>query len=108
EGRLSMHWQPLNVGALIEDAAAQAAARFTDKRVELRIEATEEARQAVLTADPDRLGQVLTNLLDNAVRHTPQGGRVQLGAPRPGTAPTAGRASGSPLSTPSSTPTAVP
>jgi len=84
EGRLSMHWQPLNVGELIEDAAAQAAAMFTDEGVELRVEATEEARQTVLTADPDRLGQVLTNLLDNAVRHTPHGGRVQLGAQRTG------------------------
>ncbi|PYF95904.1 Signal transduction histidine kinase [Georgenia satyanarayanai] len=83
EGRLRMHWQPLQVGALI-DAAAQAAARFTDKGVELTVEATEEARQTVLTADPDRLGQVLTNLLDNAVRHTPHGGRVQLGAQRTG------------------------
>lgn len=34
EGRLSMHWQPLKVGALIEDAAAQAAAMFTDEGVE--------------------------------------------------------------------------
>src|SRR5699024_1800889 len=84
EGRLSMHWQPLGVGALIDDAAAQAAARFASKGVELRVEATGEARQTVLTADPDRLGQVLTNLLDNAVRHTPHGGRVQLGARRTG------------------------
>ena len=84
EGRLSMHWQPLNVGALIDDAAAQAAAWFTDKGVELGVEVAEEARQTVLTADPDRLGQVLTNLLDNAVRHTPAGGRVQLGAQRTG------------------------
>ena len=84
EGLLSMHWQPLDVGALIDDAAAQAAARFADKGVELTVEATDEARHTVLTADPDRLGQVLTNLLDNAVRHTPHGGRVQLGAQRIG------------------------
>jgi len=42
----------------------------------------------VVDADPDRLGQVLTNLLDNAVRHAGDGGRVQVRArelpPAPG------------------------
>ncbi|MEH7107387.1 ATP-binding protein [Bacillus sp. JJ1764] len=30
--------------------------------------------------DPDRIEQVLTNLIDNAMRHTPQGGTVKLKA----------------------------
>lgn len=79
EGRLSMHWQPLTVGSLVDDAAALAAARFADKGVRLTVEGAEEVRQTVLTADPDRLGQVLTNVLDNAARHTPEGGWVRLG-----------------------------
>ncbi len=33
-----------------------------------------------LWADPERLGQVLGNLLDNALRHTPGGGRVEVTA----------------------------
>jgi len=84
EGRLSMHWQSVQVGALVDDAVAQAGARFADTGVELTVEATDAARRTVLTADPDRLGQVLTNLLDNAVRHPPPGGRVQLGMQRDG------------------------
>ena len=84
EGRLSMHWRPLLVGEVIDDAVAQASARATDKSVNLTVTATEAARQTVLTADPDRLGQVLTNLLDNSVRHTPSGGRVTVDAQRTG------------------------
>lgn len=35
-----------------------------------------------LSIDPDRMAQVLGNLLSNALRHTPHGGRITLGARR--------------------------
>lgn len=39
----------------------------------------------MVDADADRLGQVLTNLLDDALRHTPRAGRVRLTVDRVGT-----------------------
>jgi two-component system sensor histidine kinase BaeS len=36
-----------------------------------------------VTVDPDRIQEVLGNLLDNALRHTPSGGTVSMAA-RPG------------------------
>jgi signal transduction histidine kinase len=41
--------------------------------------------ELTIDADPERLHQVLTNLLDNAVRHSPAGGRVLVGAESTGT-----------------------
>jgi signal transduction histidine kinase len=35
---------------------------------------------AAIVADPDRLTQALVNLADNAVRHTPERGVIELGA----------------------------
>lgn len=43
--------------------------------VEIRLE---EAVPGKVLADPDRLHQVLTNLLSNAARHSPRGGTVEV------------------------------
>jgi two-component system sensor histidine kinase ResE len=39
-----------------------------------------DAAVGSVTGDPDRLEQVMVNLLNNAVRHTPSGGRITLSA----------------------------
>jgi len=68
------------------DAARRAAERlaplFEEKGVALGTEAPEELPPVL--ADPDRLAQVLTNLLGNALRHTPKGGSVTVDAARRG------------------------
>lgn len=43
---------------------------------------TELAELPILTADGDRLVQVFTNLTENAIKHTPQGGSVSIQASR--------------------------
>jgi two-component system, OmpR family, sensor histidine kinase BaeS len=42
--------------------------------------ATVDPRLPRVAADPDRVGEVLANLLGNALRHTPPGGRVEVTA----------------------------
>jgi signal transduction histidine kinase len=48
------------------------------------IQLTLAGQQALADVDGDRVAQVLTNLLDNAVRHSPDGGHVRLTVSRDG------------------------
>jgi two-component system sensor histidine kinase BaeS len=80
EGGLGSH--PVATGAreLVERSAAAAREAFDAKQVSLH---TDMPDAATVVVDPDRMGQVLGNLLDNALRHTPSGGRVTLTVRQP-------------------------
>ncbi|WP_072687566.1 sensor histidine kinase [Rhodococcus marinonascens] len=65
-------------GVLISTALTAAADRYAAKEVALAAHVPADLPR--LWADPERLGQVLGNLLDNALRHTPLGGRVDVTA----------------------------
>jgi signal transduction histidine kinase len=54
--------------------------RAEERDVELRVA---DASDAVVSADFDRIEQVLGNLIDNAFRHTPAGGRIEVGVRPP-------------------------
>ncbi|WP_339249936.1 ATP-binding protein [Sporosarcina sp. FSL W8-0480] len=49
-----------------------------DSNVELSLSYEENDNGTILFADDDRLEQVFTNLIDNAIRHTPNGGKVVI------------------------------
>ena len=79
ELRLSMvEASPVEVLRLAELAARD---RAGAAGVELVLENPPPALPGI-TIDPDRIAQVLGNLVDNALRHTPAGGRVALSAAR--------------------------
>lgn len=76
EGRFRLDLEPTAASDLVEPAVASFAARFAAKGVGL----TADVRAGLVAADPQRVGQILGNLLDNALRHTPAGGRVSVTA----------------------------
>ncbi|MDH6577471.1 HAMP domain-containing sensor histidine kinase [Kitasatospora sp. MAP5-34] len=81
-----LHREPIRIAELLDQAAAAHRARAEAAGVLLSVlpmdgEADGETDgEAELTADPVRLRQAVGNLLDNAVRHTPSGGSVTVGA----------------------------
>lgn len=66
------------LGPFLDQAAREVAVTNRPVEVVTRV----EPPTLTVTADPERLHQVLANLLDNATRHSPSGGRVQLTACR--------------------------
>ncbi|PTM90514.1 signal transduction histidine kinase [Dietzia psychralcaliphila] len=70
-----LHPVPTTVAVLVGTAIEAARERFADKGVEL---SARDVATAEVTVDVDRMGQVLGNLLDNALRHTPAGGAVTV------------------------------
>lgn len=83
EGRLLLDRRPVRVAELFSAAADALREPYAAKGVNLQLE-TSRALDALVEVDPTRVGQVLTNLLSNALRHTPAGGTVSLAARRDG------------------------
>jgi signal transduction histidine kinase len=76
ERRLSLDLRPSSANDVIRDAAQALRPAFAAKGVSLNLT---PAGMIGIVADPHRLGQVITNLLSNALRHTPPGGKVTVG-----------------------------
>ncbi|MGW1675807.1 sensor histidine kinase [Saccharopolyspora sp. NPDC002376] len=76
-GNLHVHPEPVHLGALLEQVAAAHRSRAEADGVGLT--ATVDG-DPDLSADPTRLRQALGNLVSNALRHTPAGGRVEVRA----------------------------
>jgi len=88
EGQLDLHPQILPADQVIGRAFAAARERFDAKGVTLATDT--EPRSGTVVVDPERMDQVLGNLLDNALRHTPVGGTVTLASHHGGTAGSGG------------------
>lgn len=73
-GELSLNRRATQPAALLKRVLALHAPRFQQHAIALQTEI--EPGLPSLDVDPDRMLQVLNNLLDNAARHTPEGGQL--------------------------------
>jgi signal transduction histidine kinase len=75
-GNLALHRRPTNVIELLDASRELFARSASEHAVELRLH--RDADLPRIDADPHRMLQVLANLIGNAIKFTPAGGRVEL------------------------------
>lgn len=80
---LALDLEETDVGALVQAESHRSAGKLGSKAIELSCQVAEDLPQ--LLVDPVRIGQILGNLLDNAYKYTPNGGRVIVSAAQEGT-----------------------
>jgi two-component system OmpR family sensor kinase/two-component system sensor histidine kinase BaeS len=88
-GQLHLNVQPVEVQPVL-DSVNNAFAEYA-RQQDIHLHSTNADAIPHVLADPDRLRQILNNLLGNALRHTPQGGSVRIEAEKQGIAQNDGR-----------------
>jgi len=81
-GKLELRKSLVNLSEILRGAVAAARPFIEEARHELKVRLPDAP--VLLDADPHRLSQVFSNLLNNAAKYTPPGGRIELSFERTG------------------------
>ncbi|MFZ6185022.1 response regulator [Nannocystis pusilla] len=81
-GTIELHHQALDVAAVVQQAAQMSQPLFSARRHRLDVQLPDGRLD--LVADPDRVAQMLVNLLNNAARCTDPGGTITVAVARDG------------------------
>jgi signal transduction histidine kinase len=79
-GALRLQCLPIDLAQLVSETVAAYQVPAQENGVQLAEAVTDGLESTRIQADPERLQRVLRNLLDNALRHTPPGGTIQVRA----------------------------
>jgi signal transduction histidine kinase len=77
-GQLHMDPRPVALREIVDQAAGALQPALDEKALNLCVELSPDLPD--VQADPERVGQVLRNLLNNAITHTPIGGQIAVSA----------------------------
>jgi signal transduction histidine kinase len=75
-GNLALNKEPTDLGQLVEDTVGSFRSQAESAGVSLTTEVSDNLPS--VEVDPARIRQVISNLLSNAIRHTPSGGSVKV------------------------------
>ncbi len=73
-GQMTLNSEPVDLNRIVTDTAAQFRLSATDHPIELELDPSLHD----LLGDSDRLTQIVTNLVSNAIKYSPAGGAIEL------------------------------
>jgi signal transduction histidine kinase len=77
-GQLNLEKQATDLGKLVQRVVDRLSLRAEEKKISIKTELAEDL--PIIQADPERMRQVITNLVDNALRYTPAGTIITVAA----------------------------
>jgi signal transduction histidine kinase len=75
-GQVKVHLEPFPLGELLHDIVAKFSIKAQQKQITLEVDSNDLEFEVV--SDIEKLERVLSNLIDNAIRHTDKGGHIIL------------------------------
>jgi two-component system phosphate regulon sensor histidine kinase PhoR len=76
-GQIKMHFERFDMYQLTEEVIEQLEDKAEKRDIRLKIEGSEQ--KVIVYADRQRILQVMTNLISNAIKHSAEGGKVEVG-----------------------------
>lgn len=76
QGRVIFNKENIDMNRMVTETVIQYEQRFTEKNIDVNLELEEDT--CIAYADKDSIKRVMINLIDNAIKFTPEGGKVSF------------------------------